>query len=216
MKKTYSLQKSWIAVVLSVVVWAGLSFDVFRHAHFRVTYLFGMLTLIFLIYAIVKSYKQKEDGYLILFAGMQSCFWGVFDYVTGVCLGHFSIGTVSLVSENAWAVQLIGVIIALSLLFLFYPIAQRLHDYNKHKRKEASSSPNTSKGIWLIALLVGAGSAARHLLSALQNPIVDLLMNGMMILLAVSVFGIASLLCLLMHLHKDESQEAPKPQVPLL
>ena len=67
----------------SLAVWGWLSVEIFQKQVFRIPHGVVLLYLIFALWAIVRSYRKKDDGRLIWFAAMQSWVWGVADLFTG-------------------------------------------------------------------------------------------------------------------------------------
>lgn len=199
----------------SLAVWGWLSVEIFQKQVFRISYGAGLLYLVFILGAIVKSYRNKDDGRLIWFAAMQSWVWAVVDLIAGALLGHFDGEWIPVWEGHAPVVHLGSFLLPVAVLAIIFPFAKSSYNHSKGK----TPSPTRGSKATLLALAgVMAVSAFREVLLAMKDPVIDAFVNGSMFLLMVFTFSFFSWYILFYHLDSKaaEAEETDKERVTLL
>ena len=197
----------------SLAVWGWLSVEIFQKQVFRIPHGVVLLYLIFALWAIVRSYRKKDDGRLIWFAAMQSWVWGVADLFTGGLLGHFDGKWIPAWEGHATVVHLGSFLLPVAALAIMFPFAKSSYNRNKDK---TSSAPRGSKATYLTLAGVMVVGAVREVLLAMKDSVIDVFLHGSMFLLSVFTFSFFSWFILFYHLGSEAAAKEEKEAVPLL
>ena len=209
-KKTNQVRKLGVlfAFPVSIAVWVWRSIEIFQNLLFRITHLIGLISIIFVVWAMVRSYKKNDDGRLVWFIAMQSWSWAIFDYLVSALLGHSTSEWIPVLKNGAIAVQLGALLLGLTVTALVFPVAQRIHARSKRKSRKPT---NESKVLATSLAGILAVSALRHLLLAIEDPIVDAFVYSCILLLLLFTFEFFSCFVLLYHLDINATAEEEEP-----
>ena len=169
------------------------AFFIIRDKLFRITNLIVAIVLIYMLCAVFQTYLRKKTFRFVWFAGFQTLYWLICDYVLATMLGHFPHDWLNnlFMEQNVVIIQIVFVIIVLFLDAILIPLASILFKNAQRKLQKDENRAHISYGRAFISAFAGVISArvVNQLANVIPNIVVSRVISSVSSILVLLMIG---------------------------